>query len=74
MCILQSYHVNDRKAVSDICSDYDLGYIYANYTEHTHCIGNWPGLIMTKMPYWESKAPSAPGILMNVHTKMTIKI
>ena len=53
MCFQEAYLVNEQNGISDACSDYELGSAYKNYTDHTSCIGNWPGFLMTKMPYWE---------------------
>ena len=53
MCIQEAYFINEQNGISDACSDYELGSVYKNYTDTTPCIGNWPGFLMNKMPYWE---------------------
>ena len=55
MCIAEGYYVNDKSNILDACSDYELGNNHRRYIEHEHtrCIGNWPGFLMTKMPYQE---------------------
>ena len=56
MCIYAAYFVNYETNIHDACSDYELWSVYENYTVHTPCIGNWPGFMMTKMPYWERES------------------
>ena len=53
MCVQEAFFINEQNGISDACSDYESGSAYKNYTDHTSCIGNWPGFLMTKMPYWE---------------------
>ena len=59
MCIREAFFVNDESNISNACSDYELGSVYKNYTDTTPCKGNWPGFLMTKMPYWERESKSS---------------
>ena len=56
MCMYEAYFVNIESNIRDACSHYKLGYANKNYTDHTPCIGNFPGFLMTKMPYWERES------------------
>ena len=56
MCYQKSYFIQDINSVPIECKDYELGYVNINYTDKIPCIGNWPGFLMTKMPYWERES------------------
>lgn len=53
ICFLKAYFIHDVENISTLCVDYESSVSYTNYSDRTPCVGNWPGFLMTKMPYWE---------------------
>ena len=55
MCMFEAWFIHNENNIRDVCSEpaYAPIFIFKNYTLRTPCVGNWPGFLMTKMPYWE---------------------
>ena len=53
VCIFKAYFIHDVDSIPPQCMDYVSTSSYGNYSDRTPCIGNWPGFLMTKMPFWE---------------------
>ena len=53
LCFIKAYFINDVNTITTECLDYKSSFVYKNYSDRIPCIGNWPGFLMTKMPYVE---------------------
>ena len=52
-CHFKALSINDISDIPGECLSYKSSVVYQNYSEQIPCIGNKPGFLMTKMPFWE---------------------
>ena len=53
LCFIKASVINDVNNIPTECLNYKSSFVYKNYSDRISCIGNWPGFLMTKMPYEE---------------------
>ena len=63
LCFVRAYFINDVNNITTECLDYKSSFVYKNYSDRIPCIGNWPGFLMTKMPYVEREL--LPHLMIN---------